>query len=326
MKRRLMIVIVVSILLFVTTVSVGISSYLKSQEVIKLKQLTKQLKQVQIWQQELKQKDQNFNAQKKQLAEETKLLAQKKQELNKLLSENKQAQKRYQILLNRNAKPFIPNMSGNCQCGPALSGKTVYLTFDDGPGIYTEKILKILEQNQIPATFFVTNQQPSYHYLMKKMVKDGHSIGLHTATHNYRYVYQNETNYFEDLNTMRNRVLQITGITSHLIRFPGGSSNTVSRFNAGIMTRLTQLVTNRGFCYFDWNSDSGDAAYASSEAMLQNVKEQATNLSTIILLLHDTHQTTVEALPMIIQFYRNQGYRFLPLENGSPCMHHRIYN
>ena len=136
---------------------------------------------------------------------------------------------------------------------------TIYLTFDDGPSNNTSKILDILKQEDIKATFFLVNFNSSYNPVVKRIYDEGHSIGIHSYTHNYKLIYSSVSAYFDDLNKMNDKIKTITGSDTKLLRFPGGSSNTISSFNKGIMTTLVKEVTNAGYHYFDWNVDSSDA-------------------------------------------------------------------
>ena len=134
------------------------------------------------------------------------------------------------------------------------NGKVIYLTFDDGPGQYTEKLLDILDKHGVKVTFFVTNFFTSYQYLMKREAESGHSIAVHSYKHDYDTIYASEAAYWEDFQKMQDIIKEETGIETHLFRFPGGSSNTISKNkNPGIMTRLTQQATEKGLVYFDWN-------------------------------------------------------------------------
>jgi len=142
---------------------------------------------------------------------------------------------------------------------------TVYLTFDDGPSEHTGRLLDVLKKYGVKVTFFVTGRGDDSYF--KREFDEGHTVALHTNSHNYSYVYSNVDNYFNDLNTISDRVKTQTGIESKLIRFPGGSSNLVSRRYDGrtrIMSRLVNEVTARGYTYFDWNVDSNDAGGATS--------------------------------------------------------------
>ena len=137
---------------------------------------------------------------------------------------------------------------------------TIYLTFDDGPKYgTTDAILDILKEEGIKATFFVTGYGPDE--LIKREYDEGHSIALHTDSHDYSAVYQSVDAYFNDLGRVSDRVKRITGEESKIIRFPGGASNTISRrYSPGIMSILTKEVLNRGYRYYDWNVSSGDVS------------------------------------------------------------------
>lgn len=206
--------------------------------------------------------------------------------------------------------------------------KVVYLTFDDGPSPNTEKILNILAKYNIKGTFFVTGNDPSFRYLIARAAKEGHTVGLHTYTHQYN-IYSSEETFFADLSNVKNMVKQLTGIDSHHIRFAGGSSNTISRnFNQGIMSKLVKDVQNRGFKYYDWNVSSGDAAgnVVPKDKIVANATSSRAN--HICLLMHDSRSktTTAEALPEIIKHYKQLGYTFLPISDSTPVFHHGVNN
>ncbi|WP_288162231.1 polysaccharide deacetylase family protein [Dubosiella newyorkensis] len=149
----------------------------------------------------------------------------------------------------------------NVKEDPAYGKKVVYLTFDDGPSENTAKILDILDKYNAKATFFVTGNHPEYNKYMKRAAKEGHTIGLHTYTHNYSQLYSSEEAYFDDLQQISDMVEDVTGKKSKVIRFPGGSSNMISaNYVDGLMTTLTQKVQEQGYQYFDWNVDSTDAS------------------------------------------------------------------
>lgn len=207
--------------------------------------------------------------------------------------------------------------------------KILYLTFDDGPSYNTTKILDILDRYDAKATFFVINGG-SYSYLYKEVVDRGHSIGLHSYTHSYSDIYRSEYAYFNDLQKISDAVYDWTGIRSNLIRFPGGSSNTVSRYYCyGIMTELTQEVERRGYVYFDWNAENDDAtgAVLSAYEIYQAAISYA-GPSRIVMLMHDSadKETTVNALPMIIEYYQSRGYYLIGLNENSYTAHHYVSN
>lgn len=206
--------------------------------------------------------------------------------------------------------------------------KVIYLTFDDGPSPNTDKILNILAKYNVKGTFFVTGNDASFRYLIARAAKEGHTVGLHTYTHQYS-IYSSEETYFADLNSVKDMVKQLTGIDAHHIRFAGGSSNTVSRkYNRGIMSRLVKDVQSRGFRYYDWNVSSGDAAgnLVPKNSIVANAT--ASRANHICLLMHDSRPkvSTVEALPSIIEHYKKLGYAFLPISDSTPLFHHGVNN
>lgn len=207
--------------------------------------------------------------------------------------------------------------------------KIVYLTFDDGPSANTKKILDILDKYDAKATFFVTGNNKQYNSLIKVAHDRGHTIGLHTYTHDYAKVYKSKYSYFDDLNKLEKMIKDIIGYSPRYIRFPGGSSNTVSSaYKKGIMTYLTKEVQNRGYQYYDWNCDSTDAS--GNNVAVSKLIENATNCSenNINILFHDTDakDTTVEALPKIIKYYKDRGYVFKAIDDNSFAPHHGVNN
>ena len=204
-----------------------------------------------------------------------------------------------------------------------IGDKVIYLTFDDGPSAYTNELLDILKKYNVKATFFVTGNGSDA--VIKRAYEEGHSIGLHTYSHNYNKVYQSVDAYFNDLNKISNRVERITGQKSKLIRFPGGSSNTVSNFNKGIMTKLALEVEVRGYKYFDWNVGSSDTSTSDSNKIANNVIKSLRKGSNIVLQ-HDTKYSSVKAVSKIIEYGLANGYIFAPLDITSPSAHHKIAN
>ena len=168
---------------------------------------------------------------------------------------------------------------------------------------------------------------PVYKHMIKPAYDNGHTIGKHTYSHDYAKVYASVDAYFQDLDQIGQMVQEEIGYVPCFIRFPGGSSNTVSKkYTAGIMSTLVQEVQNRGYQYYDWNGSSGDGSVRTTEELVA----QATSFDSnnIILLCHDSHgkQTTVEALPQIIDYYRSQGYTFKGLTVDSVAAHHGVNN
>ena len=205
------------------------------------------------------------------------------------------------------------------------AGKVIYLTFDDGPSAHTERLLGILKKYNVKATFFVINT--GYTHLLDDMVAQGHSIGAHTYSHNYNTIYASEEAYFNDLNRILSVISSKAGVNTKLIRFPGGSSNTVSRFNPGIMSRLANEVVDKGYRYFDWNVSSGDAGGATtSKKVYENVINGIKGRSVAVVLQHDTKGFSVDAVEQIIIWGLENGYTFLPLGSTSPTAAHGLNN
>lgn len=203
----------------------------------------------------------------------------------------------------------------------------VYLTFDDGPNDgTTNKILDILKEEGVKATFFVTTNGSDS--LIRRMYNEGHTVALHTATHNYSYIYSSIDNYFNDLNIVGDRVKRLTGVDSKIIRFPGGSSNNVSRnYKIGIMTELSNLVLNYGYKYFDWNVDAMDASSArNSSDVYYNVTSNLNKNRANVVLMHDTKNITVGALRNIIRFGKENGYSFERIDMNTKMVRHSVSN
>ena len=204
----------------------------------------------------------------------------------------------------------------------------IYLTFDDGPGAHTARLLDILKKYGVKVTFFVTGFGDDD--LILREFKDGHTVALHSYTHDYSYVYSSIDNYFTDLKMVQDRVKSITGQTVTLIRFPGGSSNLVStRYDGGshIMSRLVEEVTNRGFTYFDWNISSGDAGQTTdSDVVYENVIYALKEGGSSVVLQHDVKDYSVDAVERIIQYGLEHGYVFAPLTADSFTAHHGVNN
>ena len=230
-----------------------------------------------------------------------------------------------QITLKKPSKIKIQNINRSI-----ISDKTIYLTFDDGPSYLTHEILDILKEENVPATFFVTSQQiDKYQNIIKREYTENHTVAIHTATHNYSYIYSSEQNYFNDLTEIRNKVFTIIGEKPRIIRLPGGSSNTISKkYSPGIMTRITEILTHNDFYYYDWNIDSMDASGRIDENQIYNNVITHLKSGTNIILMHDspTKMTTVGALRDIIKYGKDNGYTFAKITKKTPQIHHHINN
>ena len=207
------------------------------------------------------------------------------------------------------------------------SEKTIYLTFDDGPGPYTSRLLDVLDKYNVKATFFVTAQDSKYYNQIGRAFRAGHSIGVHTTSHNYNTIYSSEYAFFEDFFNMEEIIKAQTGEYTRLFRFPGGSSNTVSSFNPGIMSRLTQAMNNMGYQYYDWNVSSGDAGETTKTSqVIKNIKDGCAQHKVSVVLQHDIKDFSVSAVESVIQWGLNNGYTFKALQLDSPSTHHGVNN
>ena len=203
----------------------------------------------------------------------------------------------------------------------------IYLTFDDGPSTKnTSRLLDILKEENVKATFFLIDKTNT-DYLIKRMYDEGHTIGLHTASHNYKYIYSSTTNFIKDIEKIQEKVARITGEKSSIIRFPGGSSNTVSSFNPGIMCTLSNMVIEKGYHYFDWNVSSGDAgSKRSKKNTYRNVTNNLSKNRANVVLMHDIYDSTVDAVKDIIKYGKDNGYTFEKITMDTEMYTHYVNN
>lgn len=199
--------------------------------------------------------------------------------------------------------------------------KTAYLTFDDGPSDTTKEVLKILNQNQIHATFFVIGNciTKSKEKLVRSMIQQGHLIGIHTYSHECQEIYRSVDAYLKDFDLAYEKLLQVTGKKPSLFRFPGGSIND---FNRTIYRKLIAEMERRGFCYYDWNVSAEDSVgRPTATSILKNIFHNLTLYDEPVILMHDssTNQLTAQLLPQIIKRIRQKGYTFDTLNHRTPC-------
>ena len=204
--------------------------------------------------------------------------------------------------------------------------KVIYLTFDDGPGTRTPELLALLEKYDVKVTFFVMGDGELQY--LDDIANAGHAIGIHTYSHDYEEIYASTDAFWADFYKMEDIIYQYTGIHTNLHRFPGGSSNSISkRLCPGIMTELTQEIQNRGYYYFDWNVDSDDAGSArTADEVYNNVISTLKTKGHSVVLMHDVKSYTIDAIERIIQWGLQNGYTFLPLDENAPVTHHTVRN
>ena len=189
---------------------------------------------------------------------------------------------------------------------------TIYLTFDDGPSERTDEILKILEDKDVKATFFVIGQSDEADLQrMRDIVAAGHTIGMHSYTHNYTQIYSSVEAYLEDMYRIFVQIRETTGETPTVFRFPGGSINA---YNRGIYRELIAEMLRRGFVPCDWNLSGGDATGTPVPAVeiVRSVVGPAADVTRGFVLMHDAQvkKTTVEALGTVIDQLREMGFTF----------------
>lgn len=205
--------------------------------------------------------------------------------------------------------------------------KICYITIDDGPTNVTPHILDVLDKYNVKATFFVIGATSKYSHYIKNIKERGHAIGAHSYSHDYKYIYASKENFYKDFNKIQTLIKKYTGTDTKLFRFPGGSSNAISKkYCKGIMTYLTKDLLKKGYNYVDWNVSTGDATLKplSKAKLLRNIK---TNQKNVVLLMHDRPESSAyQNLSSIIEYYKNQGYTFKTLDQTNYTFHHQVNN
>ena len=207
----------------------------------------------------------------------------------------------------------------------------IYLTFDDGPSTSsTPRVLDILKEKGVKATFFILDYNENTEYLVKRIAEEGHSIAIHGASHDYSVAYSSPDSYLNGLDYMKEKIKNTTGVETKIIRFPGGSSNTVSRkYCEGVMSTLARETLKRGYRYFDWNVSSGDAGGAtSSEAVYSNVTDGLKPTRSNVVLMHDfsNNEKTIGALSDIIDYGFANGYTYDKISDKTPMVTQNVQN
>ena len=181
--------------------------------------------------------------------------------------------------------------------------RKVYLTFDDGPSIYTDEILDILSLYEVKATFFVVGQEDEKLWPMyQRIVEEGHSIGMHSYSHKYTEIYASLDSFKADTEKIQNYIWDRTGVECSLYRFPGGSSNSIGKEH---MQEFIAYLDEEGITYYDWNVTSEDATGVTLtiDELVENSTSELEKYNSAYILLHDssTKYSTVQALPRIIE-------------------------
>ena len=223
------------------------------------------------------------------------------------------------------------NNNENKQNNANSQNGVIYLTFDDGPSAnITPKILDILKENNIKASFFLVNYSDSNEKLVQREVNEGHTVGIHGYSHEYSKIYRSKDSYLQNIYALQEKIKKSTSITTMYTRFPGGSSNTISRrYHKGIMTDLTKELLNRGFKYYDWNICAEDAGSAKNANDVYNyVVKYLSKKHGNMVLMHDfaSNKKGLEALPKIIKYAKQNGYTFEAINDDTPMFAQHVNN
>lgn len=202
--------------------------------------------------------------------------------------------------------------------------KKVYLTFDDGPSVNTEKILDILDSYGVKGNFFVVGTtSDNLKQMYKRIVNEGHVLAMHSYSHKYSEIYTSKDAFIEDLDRISDLLYEETGVRPTIYRFPGGSSNNVSKVP---MKELIEVLDERGIVYYDWNILSGDATnpILPTEDIISNSLENIGYYEEAMILFHDLSNktTTVEALPQIIESLLEEGITIAPIDETTISIKH----
>ncbi len=218
------------------------------------------------------------------------------------------------LLPGTEAKPLLPRAGAAFPVGGEVQEeRVVYLTFDDGPSKNTADILDVLKEEGVKATFFVIGAETERGIsLYRRILDEGHAMGLHTYTHRYGEIYESADSYLKDIGKLSDHLEKTAGIRPKIFRFPGGSNNSTA--DREVLAEIKKRAEREGLCWFDWNAlGKDDRSWVSDPwDICQSVIETGGDRKRIIVLMHDDgmRTTAAEAVSMIIDHYRELGYRF----------------
>jgi peptidoglycan/xylan/chitin deacetylase (PgdA/CDA1 family) len=220
---------------------------------------------------------------------------------------------------------YVNSATNKCKTQQPISGKytkVAYLTFDDGPSSFTSQFIDVLNSCGVKGTFFVMGSRAKNNpNTLKRIISSGNQIGNHSYVHDYRTVYASSENFLYDLNRTEQIIYDITGVKTNYYRFPGGSSTSTTT-SKNIRDYIV-VLNSKNYTYYDWNVSSGDGAIQTTESVINNVTNGIKYKTTAVILMHDTHQTTLNALPEVIRRLKEQGFLIKPLDN-TVVMHHNL--
>ncbi|QGU96862.1 polysaccharide deacetylase family protein [Clostridium bovifaecis] len=216
-----------------------------------------------------------------------------------------------------------PSVTSTHHTSADKTQKIVYLTFDDGPiPNITEDLLNTLKAYNVKATFFVVGKEIiGREKILDKIYKEGHSLGLHTYSHNSKKIYSSQDVFVNEMVKTRNLVREVTGHTTNIVRFPGGSSGHLN-------VSMLQKLHKNNFKVFDWNVNLEDGINPSlpTSKLINNAKKYNDNYSRLIVLMHcnSNNKNTINALPYIIKYYKSLGYKFGIITNDTKEYYYRV--
>ncbi len=202
--------------------------------------------------------------------------------------------------------------------------KKVYLTFEDGPGTQTEKILNVLKKEKIKATFFVMGKEDSYSKkIYKRIVKEGHTLGMHSYSHIYKEIYESADSFTKDFDKIYRYLYKITGVYPEFYRFPGGSSTKSTKVP---IQEFIQVLNQKNVSYVDWNVVSPDVGnpYIAKKQMVKGILQEVSKYDTSVVLMQDAADKpmTARALPAIIKELKKENYKLLPIDRNTKLVRH----
>ncbi|MGN0649523.1 MAG: polysaccharide deacetylase family protein [Oscillospiraceae bacterium] len=209
------------------------------------------------------------------------------------------------------------DMQVSCPADFVREEGTVYLTFDDGPSANTYSVLHYLEKHNVKATFFVVPSRTDECFeLLRKITQAGHSIGVHSASHDYKKIYASTEAFLEDFYEAWSIIYEATGVKTEIFRFPGGS---VNDFDENVRDDIIAEMSRRGFRYFDWNVDSNDAGGATWTEMYNSIPSDIAGNYRSVVLMHDSaaRENTVYVLDDVLRVLVAEGYKLDCIHNDT---------
>lgn len=321
MKKKLP-VIILSLLLVSLLILGGLLFFTYHQKVTKTKSENKTLhSNVSDLNTQLQEKEDFISGQTEYINELTTQLADCQNTVN---SEDEDSDNKKNDTTSSYEKKYPDLYAGATFSDDNTSDLKVYLTFDDGPSDLTPQVLDLLDKYNAKATFFVVHtDNEEYTSYLKEIVDRGHTLALHSYSHDYNKIYKSVDAFLEDFNQVYNWVYEETGVRPTLFRFPGGSTNG----KTAVVNDIIAEMERRGFIYYDWNVSSGDGSnLTTTENILENVCTNVGNFDQPVVLMHDGagKNATFKALPTILKTLADEGYEFCSLdEHLTPVQYKR---